>query len=152
MKILVFTEGTATRHPSQELFFDIPSFVPTEAAVHKITKWRQQGAEICYLTSQRAEEKVRAVEATLRRFSFPAGHLHFRREGESYVDAVRRVAPDLLIEDDCKSIGWDEVITPRLKPEGGVKGIVVPEFEGLAHLPDNHHRLLAMTWEESGAG
>lgn len=147
MRILVFTEGTATRHPSQERFYDVPSFVPTEAAVEKLRKWRQQGADICYLTSQRVDEKVQAVQAILRRFNFPAGELNYRRERESYVDVVRRVCPDILIEDDCGSIGWDEVITPKLKPEWGVRGIIVQEFEGLAHLPDDHGRLLEMGWE-----
>ena len=142
MKILVFTEGTATKHPSEQQFFDVETFVPTAGAVDKLTKWREQGAEISYLTSRRSSEHLQAVEATLRRFEFPPGELFFRREGEGYVDVVRRVAPDVLIEDDCRSIGWDEVITPTLKAGWRIKGIIVPEFGGLAHLPDDHQELL----------
>lgn len=144
MKILVFTEGTATKHSSQEQFFDVASFVPTEGTVEKLIKWRGQGAEICYLTSQRWNDNPQAVETTLRRFNFPAGELYYRREGEDYVDVVGRVRPDVLIEDDCKSIGWEEVITPKLKAEWGIKGIIAPEFGGLAHLPDGHQELLRM--------
>ncbi len=142
MRILVFTEGTATRHPTPEQFSDVASFVPTDGAVEKLVGWREQGAEICYLTSRRRHEEHRAVEATLRRFGFPPGKLHYRREGEEYVDVAGRVRPDVLIEDDCSSIGWDEVITPKLETEWGIKGIVVPEFGGLAHLPDDHRDLL----------
>ena len=142
MKILVFTEGTATKHPSKEQFFDVSLFIPTEGSIEKLTKWQEQGAEICYLTSQRWNEHPETVEATLRRFNFPVGELYCRDEGETYVDVVARVRPDVLIEDDCKSIGWDEVITPKLKGEWQITGIVVPEFGGLTHLPDDHKALL----------
>ena len=144
MKVLVFTEGTATGPPSQEQFFDVPSFVPTEGTVEKLTGWHEQGTEICYLTSRRWNGSPQTVEAALRRFDFPAGELYYRREGEDYVDVVRRVQPDVLIEDDCRSIGWDEVITPKLRAEWGIKGIIVPENGGLAHLPDDHRELLSM--------
>jgi hypothetical protein len=33
------------------------------------------------------------------------------------------------------------VITPKLKPEWNIHGIVVPEFGGLAHLPDDPEQL-----------
>lgn len=142
MKILVFTEGTVTKHPSEERRFDVASFIPTEGAAEKLTKWWEQGAEICYLTSERSGDRRRAVEATLRRFNFPAGEIYYRRGNEDYVDVVRQVAPDVLVEDDCQSIGWDEVITPKLKAQWGLKGVVIPENGGLAHLPDDHQELL----------
>ncbi len=141
MKILVFTEGTATMHPAQDKFYDVPSFIPTKSAVEKLSSWQERGADICYLTSQRWNGNTGAVEATLRRFHFPAGKLYYREEGEEYVDVVKRVRPDVLIEDDCRSIGWQEVITPKLKPEWSIHGVVVPEFGGLAHLSDDPQQL-----------
>jgi hypothetical protein len=141
VKILVFTEGTATMHLSQEKFFDVPSFIPTKGAVERLRSWQERGAEICYLTSRRRDQNWQAVEATLRRFHFPPGELYCREEGEEYVDVVRRVHPDVLVEDDCKSIGWQEVITPKLKPDWNIHSIVVPEFGGLAHLPVDPQRL-----------
>ncbi|MBI2913697.1 MAG: hypothetical protein HYY03_07230 [Chloroflexi bacterium] len=146
MKIMLFTEGTATDAPSREQRKDYASYVPTESAVEKLTKWQRQGAEICYLTSRpwSESENLNAVQATLRRFNFPAGELYYRQQGEEYVDVVARVRPDVLIEDDCKSIGWDEVITPKLRTEWGIKGIIVPEFGGLAHLPNDHQELLSL--------
>ncbi len=141
VKILVFTEGTATMYPSQEKFFDVPTYIPTKGAVEKLKSWQQRGAEICYLTSQRWNENSQAVEATLGRFHFPTGNLYYREEGEEYADVVRRVHPDVLIEEDCRSIGWQEVITPKLRPEWNIHGIVVPEFGGLAHLPDDPQQL-----------
>jgi hypothetical protein len=146
MKILVFTEGTATQHPTEEQFSDVPSFVPTDGTVEKITMWWEQGAQICYLTSRRSSEDLQAVRTTLRRFGFPPGDLFFRREDEDYVAVVARAGPDILIEDDCKSIGWEEVTTPKLKAEWGIEGLIVPEFGGLAHLPDDHGELVRMAW------
>lgn len=142
MKILVFTEGTATKHPSPEGFLDVPSFIPTTGAVERLTGWWRQGAVICYLTSERWNEDPTAVQDTLRRFGFPPGELSYRQEGEGYVDVVERVRPDVLIEDDCKSIGWDEVIGPRLRPEWGIRSIIVAEFGGLAHLPERCEDLM----------
>ena len=57
------------------------------------------------------------------------------------LDVVARVRPDILVEDDCRSIGWQEVITSKLKPEWNIHGIVVPENGGLAHLPDDPEQL-----------
>lgn len=146
MKILVFTEGTATQHATEERFTDVASFVPTDGTVEKLTKWWEQGAQICYLTSRRSGADLHAVRATLRRCGFPPGDLLWRRQGEDYVDVVGRARPDIFIEDDCRSIGTDEVTTPRLKAEWGIKGIIVPEFGGLAHLPDDHGELVRMAW------
>lgn len=53
---------------------------------------------------------------------------------------IERILPDILIEDDCESIGGDaEMIYPHLKAEmrGGIISLVVKEFEGIDHLPDN---------------
>jgi hypothetical protein len=69
------------------------------------------------------------------------GELCARRPGEDYLDVVQRVDPDVLVEDDCLSIDPDEVITPKLDPGWGIEGIVVTEFNGLAHLPDDHRGL-----------
>ncbi len=144
VKLLIFAEGTATQHPSEEKFFDVPSFIPTKGTVEKLRSWQRWDAEIRYLTSQRWDGNPQAVEATLRRFHFPPGILHYREEGEEYVDVVKRIHPDILIEDDCRSIGRQEMITPKLKPDWNIHGIVVPEFGGLSHLPDDPQELRSL--------
>ena len=48
--------------------------------------------------------------------------------------------PDVIVEDDCESIGGEEEMTcPGIRPElkSTVKSIVVKEFGGIDHLPDN---------------
>ena len=55
-----------------------------------------------------------------------------------------REAPDVLIEDDCESIGADQITYPQIPPDvrARIKSIVVPEFGGLDHLPDSPQALL----------
>ena len=53
--------------------------------------------------------------------------------------------PDLIIEDDCESIGGSSEMTyTYLKTElkAKIKLIVVKEFEGIDHLPDGINDLI----------
>ena len=156
MKILVFTEGTIITHASavglsreeivrqvqngEASVSDYATCVPVGGAVDKLQTWKQQGAEIAYLTSRTTPEQVKDIQNVLKKYAFPEGELVFRREGEQYKDATERVLPDLLIEDDCESIGGEvEMTYPHIKPElkEKIKSIVVREFGGIDHLPDN---------------
>jgi cobyric acid synthase len=99
----------------------------------------QQGAEIVYLSSHRKPENVAMDASVLERFGFPAGEVLCRQEGQSYAAVARRVMPDVIIEDDCESIGGHvEMTYPHLPAEdqARIAGIVVHEFEGIDHLPD----------------
>jgi len=44
-------------------------------------------------------------EAVLETHGFPGGQIHRRDFGESYGQLAIRLMPDLIIEDDCESIG-----------------------------------------------
>jgi len=106
MKILVFTEGTVTMHnaakglPREEIVKqaknnepsvkDYASYIPVGNAVEKIRKWASQGAEICYMTSRRAEKEVSDVRVMLDREGFPEGELFSRKPGETYQQATKR--------------------------------------------------------------
>jgi len=51
-----------------------------------------------------------------------------------------RHPPDVLIEDDCESIGGGAEITyPQIRPDvqARITSIIVPEFGGIDHLPDS---------------
>jgi hypothetical protein len=118
---------------------DFAAYVPAEAVVQKLRRWQEQGAEILYLSSRRSADEVAADRSVLERHGFPPGRLLFRRADESYADVVARAAPDVLIEDDCESIGAAEMTYPQLSPEARsrIRSIVVPEFGGFADLPDS---------------
>jgi hypothetical protein len=155
MRILVFLHGTtimhrtAVGHTREERVeqvqrrdpsvADYAAYVPVGEAVAKLARWHQQGAQICYLSSHRKPEDVAKDAAVLEHFGFPAGEVLFRGPGESYADVARLAMPQVLIEDDCESIGGEvEMTYPHLRPseQARITGIVVREFEGIEHLPD----------------
>ena len=60
--------------------------------------------------------------------------LEHRRRGEQYADVVLRVHPDILVEDDCSSIGGAAEMCVTKLPQNErerIRSIVVPEFGGI---------------------
>lgn len=156
MKIMVFLHGTAIMHENalgrtreervkqvldgDESLYDFASYVPVGNVVRKLQAWKQQGAEIVYLSSHKKVEDVEKDEVVLRNYGFPDGRVFFRHSGERYNDVAESVLPDILIEDNCESIGGQEEMTyPHIKPElkAKIKPIVIKEFGGIDHLPDD---------------
>jgi hypothetical protein len=155
VKILVFTEGTLTIHrtwaglPREEMVRrvkesrapkDYANSIPIGCAVEKLHAWKRQGAEIMYLTSRTSAQEIQDVQNVLRQFAFPEGTLYFRRKDETYAQVAERVMPDVIIEDDCESIGREAEMTyPHIRPDlqARLKSVVVKEFGGIDHLPDN---------------
>jgi len=164
MKVMVFLHGTATMHRSavgksreervrqsrerEEGVLDYKTYVPVGDAVRKIKSWEDNGAQIVYLSSHKGKKEERDVEndkRVLEKYGFPAGPVYFRGRSEQYKDVVERVLPDVLVEDDCESIGGEPEMTyPRIRPDlkSKIKSIVVKEFSGIDHLPDNPQELL----------
>src|SRR5262249_46397699 len=90
------------------------------------------------LSSHRSSDAVALDAAVLRRNGVPTGRVLHRTFGESYGDVAGRDVPDVLIEDDCESIGGAQELTfLQIRPEirGSIISIVVPEFGGIDHLP-----------------
>jgi hypothetical protein len=162
MRIMVFLHGTAIMHqaavgvPRAERVrqsarrdpsvTDFGSYLPSESAVDKSSAWQRRGADICYLSSHRAAAEVNLDRAVLRAHGFPAGPVYFRAPGETYADVARRARADVLVEDDCQSIGGASQTTASLLGPAPprIHCVVVPEFGGLAHLPDEPSDLLAI--------
>jgi hypothetical protein len=156
VKIMIFLHGTSIMHKNalnrtreervkqvldgDESLYDFAAYVPVGNAVRKLQTWKQQGAEIEYLSSHKNDDEVEKDKVVLRNFDFPDGQVFFRHSGEQYNEIAERVLPDILIEDDCESIGGEKEMTyPHIKPELKVKikSIVVKEFSGIDHLPDD---------------
>lgn len=124
-----------------EYLHDYASYIPIGSAVGKLQKWKRQGATICYLSSHKNARDVAEDKFVLKKYAFPAGRIFYRRNREEYKDVVERILPlpDVIVEDDCESIGGEvEMVYPNLKPElkNKIKSIVVKEFGGVDHLPD----------------
>ncbi|MFY9814203.1 MAG: hypothetical protein WCF70_11165 [Dehalococcoidales bacterium] len=155
MKILIFTEGTILMHQSaagltrdeiikqvQNHFpgiNDFTSYIPIGNSVSKLNHWAKAGAEIIYLTSRRKPAEIEAIRNVLNRHGFPQGRLLFRQGKQTYKDIAEAVLPDVLVEDDCESIGGAEQMTTTnvdAAIKRRIKSIVVREYGGIDHLPD----------------
>lgn len=95
---------------------DFASYVPVGDIVSKLQMWRAQGAEVLYLSSHRKAEDVEKDRLVLRKYGFPGDQIFYRQSGETYVAVVERTMPDVLIEDDCESIGGEvEMTLPHIR-------------------------------------
>ena len=143
--ILLFVEGTILRPKSWIHFFNMKEYIPTENSLEKIKGWKEQGADIVYLTSRKDLISVEQVKKILIKYGFVGSFLYYRANQEEYKDIVAHIYPKILIEDDCKSIGgtWQMCIThveKSLKNE--IISVVVKEFGGLSLLPENLNELM----------
>lgn len=156
MRLLVFLQGTLIMHhgglgrsrverveqsrgrtePSLRRY---ATYVPIGGAAGKLRGWQAQGAQIDYLSSHQRPEEVAQDTAVLSRHGFPPGRVLARSAGMSYGEIVEREMPDLLLEDDCESIGAGEIAYLQVRPglRARVRSIIVPEFGGVDHLPDS---------------
>ena len=172
MKILIFLQGTLIMHKSAvgkireeiieqvkaqgESVRDFASYVPVGNAVEKLHKWAAQGAEFFYISALTEDKKARGDEVVgkeglkvdqeiLDRYGFPKGEIYHRQKGESYAQIAEKIMPDILIEDDCESIGGAKEMTitfvkPEIKRQ--IKSIPIKEFGGIDHLPSDLSDLL----------
>jgi len=165
MRLLIFLHGTVIMHPgaigrtreervaqvragADPALHDYAAYAPVDNAVAKLQRWLEQRAQIDYLSSHRNAEDVAKDASVLQKHDFPSGRVLARQPGESYGEVAERGMPDVLIEDDCESIGADQITYTQIRPElrGRIKSIIVPEFGGIDHLPDSLQELL--TFEE----
>ena len=163
VKILIFLHGTSIMHRNakglareesirqvmegDESINDYASYIPVGNAVEKLHRWKGQGARICYLSSHKNADNVERDKFVLKKYAFPDGQIFYRRNIEEYKDVVERIRPlpDVIIEDDCESIGGKvEMVYPNLRQElkSKIKSIVVKEFGGIDYLPDRISELM----------
>ncbi len=124
---------------------DYKSYVPVNNAVKKLQNWKEDGAEILYLTSRKKPEEIKQIRTVLKKYDFPDGKLLSRRKDEEYKEVAERVIPDILIEDDCESIGGiNEMTITYVEHEikKKIKSIPIKEFGGIDFLPDKISALI----------
>lgn len=146
-RLLIFTEGTILGPEHWWGWFNDKGYAPIGQAVGKIKAWCQQGARVAYLTSRKKPADVAAIREILRRNQFPGVFLFYREGKERYADIAEQVKPDVLLEDDCRSIGgrWQMSITyVREDVKQNIHSVVIREFAGIDYLPDDLWGLL--TW------
>ena len=160
MRLQVFLHGTVLMHPGaigvtraervaqvragHPTVGDFAAYVPVDGAVAKLQRWQAAGVQVDYLSSHRDPDDVALDAFLVRAHGFPAGRVLARQPGESYGDVAGSELPHVLIEDDCESIGADQVTFPQIRPDlrALIKAIIIPEFGGIDHLPDDPQALL----------
>lgn len=163
MKILIFTEGTILMHKNavghsrdeiveqvknkDESVHEYGSYVPIGNATQKIKSWQDQGVEIFYLTSRRKEKEIEEIKDALEKYNFPEGRVLYRKGDQEYKNVAEQLIPDIIIEDDCESIGGVNQMTyTNIQPDfkNRIKLISIKEFGGIDYLPDNLEDLLGL--------
>lgn len=137
--IMIFCEGTILKPKSLFSIYNHRAYIPIGNCIKKISGWQEQGAEIIYCTSRKGKQAEGIAELMLQ-YGIPGTYLYYREKGESYSDIVEKLRPDVLIEDDCKSIGgiWQMCISKVDENiRNQIRSIVVNEFKGIDHLPDD---------------
>ena len=155
MRVMVFTEGTILyhtaalnqtretivqqvkdKHPS---IYEFSSYFPIGEAPRKLTEWSKQGHQILYMTSRTKPSEIQAIKDVLTNHHFPEGELLHRSTYDDYAAILAKNIPDIIIEDDCESIGGSPMmIYSKLDPDlkTRITSIPVKEFAGIDHLPD----------------
>lgn len=138
ISIMIFSEGTILGPKNISHHFNHASYIPIKNSVNIINSWEEQGADIMYFTSRKKLKEVQEIQEILIKNNFAGRYLYYRNNKQKYKDIVEFVAPNILIEDNCRSIGgkWQMCIT-YVKPEmkERIKSIVVKEFTGIDDLP-----------------
>lgn len=133
MKIMIFIEGT-TFYTTPFLFLFLKyGYKPIGNAVEIVNSWYGKGYEI-YLCSYVRKTRFRFIKKVMDFYKIKYTEILCRRKGEKYSEIVERLKPDILIEDDCKSIGGlKECCITDVKKEikVNIQSIIVPEFSGI---------------------
>jgi hypothetical protein len=159
-RIIVFLHGTSIMHRNalglsrkeiiqqiidnvDDSISDFASYIPIGNVVKKLNTWQNQGTEILYLSSHRSLKNVKKDEKVIKKFEFPKGSIFYRKEKDWNLP-IEEAKPDIIIEDDCESIGGEHQMTyPNLNKEWKSKliSIVIKEFGGIDNLPDDINEL-----------
>ena len=145
IKIMIFTEGTVLGPKNFLGYLNPASYIPIKNCLNLLKSWEEQGAEILYFTSRKKMNEILDIKKLLVEYSFPGEHLYYREKDQKYSDVVKQVVPDVLIEDDCRSIGgkWQMCITyVKSEIKNKINSIVVKEFCGIDDLPQSIPDLL----------
>ncbi len=99
---------------------------------------------MAYLSAHRKPENTAKISSILDKHGFSKGLFVFRQGTEQYENVAERIMPDVIVEDDCESIGGEkEMVYPRIKLplKSRIRSVVVREFEGIDHLPESVEKL-----------
>lgn len=130
---MIFLEGTIFYTKPILFLLSKKGYIPIGKAVDIINSLYQQGNEI-YLCTYVKKNRIKFIASILKYYNIEYTKLVYRDKSENYSDLVEKIRPDVLIEDDCKSIGGEnEMCITNVKEEfkKNIKSIIVEEFKGI---------------------
>lgn len=133
MRIMIFIEGTTFYTKPLLFLFTKHGYKPIGNAVGIVNALHDKGYDI-YLCSYVRKARYRFIKSVVEFYGMKYTEILCRNKGETYSEIVERLKPDILIEDDCKSIGGLKAccitgVNDELKAH--IKSIIVPEFAGI---------------------
>ncbi|MFA6537465.1 MAG: hypothetical protein WCT18_03635 [Patescibacteria group bacterium] len=111
----------------------------------KLNHWIENGAEIEFLTGINKFMALKKLDDQIKEFGFSKPKIHDKKDEEKFVNVIRKIKPDLLIEKVGNS---DEAKTFKEKLPGEIKVLLLEEDATLELLSDDPKELLAMASED----
>ena len=139
MKIMVFIEGTTFKTRFPMFLFTKYGYKPIGNAVEIVNEWKKAGHDI-YLCSYVRKRRYKFIKQIIDFYGMKYTEILCREKGEQYREIVERIRPDILVEDDCKSIGGQKewcITNVRKELKEGILSIIVPEFKGIDDIKIN---------------
>ncbi len=133
MKIMIFIEGTTFYTKFPMFLFTKYGYKPIGNAVEIVNSWQEKGHKI-YFCSYVRKSRYNFIKRIIDFYGMKYTEILCRKKGEGYSEIVERLKPDILIEDDCRSIGGQkEWCITKVKEEikSEIRSIIVPEFKGI---------------------
>lgn len=133
MRIMIFMEGTTFYTKPLLFLFTKHGYEPIGNAVKTVNSMYEKGHEI-YLCSYVRKARYNFIKEIVDFYGMNYTGILCRKKGETYSEIVERLKPDILIEDDCRSIGGlKECCITHVKEEikQNIQSIIVPEFSGI---------------------
>lgn len=135
-KIMIFTEGTILKPKYVNNMLsriNVMRYVPIKNSIEKLKMWQEEGYEVIYITSLKGRKAMKMAQR-LDELGFIGSMVGYRQKNQDYATLIKEELPDILIEDNCRSIGGEKnmcysELTDELK--NNIKHIVVEEFEGI---------------------
>lgn len=136
---MIFIEGTTFYTKPFLFLFTKHGYKPIGNAVEKVNAWYDEGNEI-YLCSYVRNARLRFIKSIIDFYGMKYTDILCRTRCEKYHEIVERLKPDILIEDDCKSIGGQKnccITAVKEDIKEKIKSVIVPEFGGIDNVKIN---------------
>ena len=134
-KIMIFVEGTILKPKYNNILsrISMTTYIPINNAIETLKKWQEEGYEVIYLTSLKGRRAMKMAQH-LDELGFTGSMVGYRQKNQDYATLIKEELPDILIEDNCLSVGGEQnmcynLLSDELKKE--IEHIVVEEFKGI---------------------